>query len=197
MDWALILLAVACIVTLIWLHRKRVKPLPQGWIFGARVNGRNASIGMGERPELTKDGFAFDFPDLLDGEVHAVTRECAGLTGNLRFEWFVTGGPFIAVEQPFLPATVSIYLHTAGQDWRDPNARWYAPEAFKLIEGRHSRSIPLTGWRNVDGRLDEVRFVEALRNVGRIGIAFGSRDRRSHGVAGTGRFELLALEVAE
>ena len=189
------ILAAALIVGLArWASRRRARALPQGWIFGARVNGLNASMGMGERPTLTDGGFAFDFPPSGAGEVHAVTRDCIALGDPLRVSWRVTASEVTPVEQPDRPATVSIYLHEKGQDWSDPDARWYAPEAFPLIDGKHARTIPLTGWRNVNGQRDDARFARALRDIGRIGIAFGTADRRSHGVAGSGRFELLALE---
>ena len=189
------ILSIAAIAGIVLLMGKKARnAFPKGWIFGARINGFNASFGMGDRPTLTKNGFAFDFLEHGHGEVHAITRECTGLDDTVTMLWRGTDLDVLPVEEPDKMATISLYIHEKGLDWKDPDARWYSEFAFILKNGDNLSIFTMKDWRNVNGQSDNARFAQALRNVERVGLAFGSRDRRSHGVAGSGRFELLRLD---
>jgi hypothetical protein len=70
-----------------------------------------------------------------------------------------------------------------------------------LTPGEHTVTVRLNEtWTNVQGLPNhQLRegFAAALQNTARIGLAFGSMSRRSHGVYTTGpaRFTLLALDI--
>jgi len=188
-------------------------PPAQAWEIGPRVRGRNYSEGMPAQPSPAPGGgVAFDFPLAGRGQIDAMTTGVGPLTGahqvTLRYRIEVAPGTqFMADEMPNEPATVSLYLQRAGDNWsgsgRYASYRWYVPgqAVMPLAPGERTVKVRLDDtWTNVNGQpnsADEAGFAAALANTAQIGIAFGSSSRRSHGVYATGRarFTLIALDI--
>lgn len=188
--------------------------LDRAWEIGPLIRGRNYSLNMPLHPSISDDGWTFDFPGprARDGHVHYVTRESGPLdeARGIRVRYRVTaerGTRFVPQEMPHEEATLSLYFQTYNDDWsargRHEFARWYSPSLrqFVIEPGEHEITVMFDeNWRSVMGS-DQVRspgqFADALANVGRVGLTFGSRSRRGHGVFATGRasFELLAFDI--
>lgn len=188
-------------------------PPAEDWEIGPWVRGRNYSVGMPSHPSPGPRGtLVMEFPVAGSGQVDALTTTVGPLAGartiTLRYRVDATrGARFIADEMPNEPATVSLYFQQAGDNWsgrgRFASYRWYAPvrAVVPLSAGEHTVEVGLDEtWTNVHGQPNhQMRegFVAALQNTARIGLAFGSPSRRSHGVYATrpARFTLLGLDI--
>lgn len=188
-------------------------PPVEAWEIGPWVRGKNYSVGMPAQPAPGPRGsLLMNFPVSGTGEVDAMTTAVGPLAGarqiTLRYRVDAPRGTrFVAVEMPNEPATVSLYFQRAGDNWsgrgRYESHRWYSPAraVLPLSPGNHTVTVQLNEtWTNVQGRPNNQvpeAFAAALKNTGRIGLAFGSPSRRSHGVYATGpaRFTLLGLDI--
>ena len=186
------------------------------WDIGPDVRGRNYSVGMPLKPTpLRRGGWAFDFPypNANAGHVHAVTFDPGSLENAskivMRYRIDAARGVrFAPQEVPDQPATVSLYFQRLGDSWSGKRKyefyRWYAPTTSirQISTGEHEVVVSLAdpNWSSVEGQLAQshpVAFEAALVQTGRIGIAFGSRHLRSHGVYSTGpaKFTLLEFRI--
>jgi hypothetical protein len=188
-------------------------PPAEAWEIGPRIRGRNYSEGMPAHPSRGSRGsLMIDFPVARSGQVDAVTTAVRPLAGarQITMRYRVDAAPgtrFVAVETPDLPATVSLYFQRAGDNWsakgRYASYRWYVPAraVIPLSPGEHTVTVRFDeAWTNVNGNNNRQLsdgFASALGSTARIGIAFGSRSRRSHGVYATGpaSFTLLSLDI--
>jgi hypothetical protein len=184
----------------------------QGWEIGPDVRGVNYSQGMPLRPQIGPKGAVwFDFPP-PGGEIDALTRRIAPLTGakTITMRYRVDAAPgvrFVPSEVSGEKATVSLYFQQSGDNWtgkgRFASYRWYAPggAVMPIVPGTHSVTIALRDvWTNVWGESNTAHagaYADALEKTETLGIAFGSVGRRSHGVYATGRarFTLLSLDI--
>lgn len=187
-------------------------PSAEAWEIGPQIRGRNYSIGMPAKPNVTRNGEpTFEFPQR--GEVDALTTVVRPLAGarQITFRYRVEtarGAQLVSSETPGQTPTVSLYLQQEGDNWsargRYASYRWYVPAraVIPLKPGEHSVTVRFAEtWTNVNGvpnTQDPQGFVTALENTGRIGIAFGTSSARSHGVYATGaaRFTLLGLHIS-
>lgn len=185
------------------------------WEIGPVIDGRNYSVGLPRRPAATRTGWQFDFPYPTrdDGHVHAVSFDPGPLDRATRIvvRYRVDAhrsARFVPQEQPGTPATVSLILQRARDDWsgrgRYGSYRWYAPAAgIKTIApGEHEIAVRLDrlDWTNVNGQpavTDPRGFRAALADTSRIGLVFGSTSMRGHGVYATAsaRFTLLSFRI--
>lgn len=188
-------------------------PPAQDWEIGPWVRGKNYSVGMPAHPTAGPNGsVTMNFPVAGSGEVDALTTAVGPLAGarqiTLRYRVDAARGTrFAAVEMPHEPATVSVYFQRSGDNWsgkgRYESHRWYSPAraVMPIAPGTHTVTIRLNeAWTNVHGQANHQSpqaFSSALQNTARIGLAFGSLSRRSHGVTATGpaRFTLLNLDI--
>lgn len=188
-------------------------PPAEAWDIGPIVRGKNYSVGMPARPSPGARGsLTMDFPVAGAGQVDAWTTAVGPLAGaraiTMRYRVDAARGTrFVADETPDQAATVSLYFQQAGDTWtargRYASYRWYVPisAVMPLAPGEHTVTVRFDEtWTNVNGRPnteDPRGFAAALENTARLGIAFGSSSRRSHGVYATGpaRFTLLALNI--
>jgi hypothetical protein len=188
-------------------------PPAQAWEIGPWVRGRNYSVGMPASPSAAPGGgLAMTFPVAGRGQVDAMTTAVGPLAGarEIVVRYRVDAAPgtrFVADETPDQPATVSLYFQRRGDNWsgtgRYESHRWYSPAraVMPLSPGVHTISVRLDEtWTNVNGRPNSEApdaFAAALQETARIGLAFGSASRRSHGVYATGpaRFTLLGFDI--
>lgn len=188
-------------------------PPAEAWEIGPWVRGRNYSVGMPAQPSSGPRGeLVMDFPVAGVGQVDALTTAIGPLAGarQITVTYRVDaarGTSFIADEMPNEPATISLYFQQAGDNWssrgRSASYRWFSPghAVVPLRPGRHTITVRLDeAWTNVNGKPNHQErdgFEMALQNTARIGLAFGSPSRRSHGVYTTGpaRFTLLAFDI--
>jgi len=190
-------------------------PPAAAWEIGPWVRGRNYSVGMPASPSPAPGGgLAFDFPVAGRGQIDALTTAVGPLAGarqiTVRYRVDAARGTrFVADETPGEAATVSLYFQRAGDNWsgrgRYQSYRWYTPARFvvPLTPGEHTITVGFDEvWTNVNSQPNsnaEQRepYAAALQDTARVGIAFGSLSRRSHGVYTTGpaRFTLLGLDV--
>jgi len=190
-------------------------PADRQWQIGPIVRGENYSAGMPPRPVPTRTGWYFDFPhdSRADGHVNAVTIAPGSLAGKSQLVVHyrvrsAAGVRFVPQEQPNLPGTVSLFLQRRGDNWsgrgRHEFYRWYAPPhtVRELAPGVHRMTVDLrdAGWVSVQGRpigTAPAEFTAALRDVGQLGLVFGSSSARAHGVFATGpaRFELIDFRI--
>jgi hypothetical protein len=188
-------------------------PSAEQWEIGPWVRGKNFSVGMPAHPSPGPSGsLVMEFPVAGSGEVDALTTSVGPLAGarqiTLRYRVDAARGTrFIAHETPGEPATVSLYFQQAGDNWsgrgRFAFYRWYSPAraVVPLEPGQRTITVRLDeAWTNVNGQPAHAvpaGYAAALRDTARIGLAFGSSSRRSHGVHTTGpaRFTLLSLDI--
>lgn len=177
-----IALAVICAAIFAFIRLRPFAP-KKGWQHYGIVGGKMRSINL--------PAPSFDF-----GEPHYMTKDCNGLSGSIRVKWRFAGDVF-PVEQPGAQPLVSVHFQRKGDDWTAQGKyggyRFYSRLTFPLT-GSGEATIPLTPeqWGNVWGKQDG--FAEALRNASRVGLVFGWDGGRGHGVAGSGRFELLEFD---
>lgn len=186
------------------------------WEIGPNVRGRNYSVGMPLQPTPAKRGvwsFDFPYPNARVGHVHAVTYDPGPLNKAskivMRYRIDAARGVrFAPQETPDQLAVVSLYFQRRGDSWSGKRQyefyRWYAPPTSlqEVSPGVHEMVISLSdpNWGSVLGRTvqsNQAAFESALAQTGRIGIAFGSPGRRSHGVYSTGpaKFTLLEFRI--
>jgi len=188
-------------------------PHAEAWEIGPWVRGRNYSVGMPVRPDPGPRGsVTMEMPLAGSGEVDALTTAVGSLAGarQITMRYRVDAARdvgFVAADMPNEAASVSLYFQRAGDNWsgkgRYESHRWYSPAraVVPLTPGEHTVTVRLDEtWTNVQGRPNQEvpeAFSAALQNTARIGIAFGSLSRRSHGVYATApaRFTLLALDI--
>ena len=188
-------------------------PQATDWDIGPVIRGRNYSVGMPPHPTQARDGsLSMEFPIAGAGQVDALTTAVGPLAGARRItlRYRVDAArrtQFMADETPDQPATVSLYFQRSGDSWsgkgRFASYRWYAPgrAVVPLTPGQHSITIGFDEiWTNVNGQPSNaagIGFADAMQDTARIGIAFGSAARRSHGVYATGpaKFTLLGLDI--
>jgi hypothetical protein len=187
-------------------------PSAEEWEIGPEIRGRNYSVNMPAKPTVTRNGEpSFEFPQR--GQVDAMTTVVGPLAGarQITFRYRVEtarGAQLVSSETPGQTPTVSLYFQQEGDNWsargRYASYRWYVPgrAVIPLTPGEHSVTVRFNEtWTNVNGSpntQDPQGFASALKNAGRIGIAFGTSSARSHGVYATGpaRFTLLALDIS-
>ena len=188
-------------------------PPAHAWDIGPVIRGKNYSVGMPATPRAdARGGLTFEFPQVGRGEVDAMTTDIRSLRGAREITMVyrvdaTRGTRFVPSEQRDRPATVSIYFQRRGDNWsgrgRYGSYRWYVPgrAVLPITPGTHRVTIRLDErWTNVNGRPnteDRAGFEAALAEASKIGVAFGTSGRRSHGVAATGpaRFTLLSLDI--
>lgn len=187
-------------------------PQASAWEIGPWARGKNYSVNMPATPATNRDGhLVVDFPRHGNGEWDAMTTGVNPLAGKTRVtvKYRIDAAPgtrFIAVEEPDVTATLSLYFQRARDTWtakgKYASYRWYAPFAklVPLKAGTHTISIRLDDeWTNVMHRPNTEHpreYAAALADTARFGLAFGTPGRRSHGVAATGpaRFTLISVE---
>ncbi|KLI63044.1 hypothetical protein [Aurantiacibacter marinus] len=184
------------------------------WEIGPIIRRRNYSVGMPLHPQIDGQGWNFDFPGprQRDGHVHYVTRATGSLRDarGIRLRYRVDAqrqARFVPQENPDLPGAISLYIQRAGDDWLARGdgafARWYSPNSRlqEITPGEHELTVMFDeNWISVMGSNRERHpreFVETLVRAGRIGLTFGSRQSRGHGVYSTApaRFTLLEFAV--
>ena len=186
------------------------------WEIGPDVRGVNYSFNMPLKPTPAgKRGWSFDFPypSREAGHVHAITYNSGPLINAakiiMRYRISAARGVrFEPQESSAYPATVSLYFQRRGDNWtakrKYQHYRWYVPEhaVRKLTPGEHEIVVNLSdpNWGSVHSGLaadNAMYFREALAQTSKIGIAFGTRAARAHGVYSTGsaRFTLLQFTI--
>jgi hypothetical protein len=144
-------------VMLSWLlHSGAAVPPTEAWEIGPWARGKNYSVGMPAHPRPGPNGsLVVDLPLAGAGEVDALTTVVGPLAGakQITLRYRVDAAPgarFVAVETPNEPATVSLYLQRAGDNWtargRFASYRWYSPQraVIPLTVGRHTVTFDLT-----------------------------------------------------
>ena len=163
------------------------------------------SRGMPPQPAASQGGWSIDFPYPRRGHVNYVSFRPGPLAGrraivvDLQID-AAPGTRFVARENPGEPATVSLILQRRGDRLtaRYANYRWYAPAhtVLRLAPGRHRLTVPIDSrWTSVLGQpaaSNRRAFGDALADTDRVGLVFGTRSARGHGVFDTGPARLTA-----
>jgi hypothetical protein len=185
------------------------------WQIGPVIRGKNYSRGMPLQPTGDEKHWHFDFPHSTAerGSVHYVTIRHGPLTGKseLIVRYKVEARPgarFVSSEFADLPGVVSLYFQRSNDNWtakgRYQFYRWYAPapSVQDLSSGVHEIRVSLRdpAWISVMGKqsgMHPSEFGQALKNIERVGLVFGSQKGRGHGVFATGwaRFTFLSFEI--
>lgn len=192
----------------------------QDWEIGPVIRGKNYSVGMPLHPVQGRgQSWSFDFPRAPDargrgGHVHYVTFAPGSLAGKtkIRVRYRIDaaqGVRFVPQEFPDRTAVMSLYFQRRGDTWTAKGRyrfyRWYAPNAaVQTIEpGVHEFTLALDDprWIAVMGgtsSTNPAKFRQALEQVSRVGLVFGSNGGRGHGVYATGpaRFTLLSFHIS-
>ena len=187
-------------------------PPASEWEIGPIIRGKNYSVNMPLTPKPERGGWSFDFPvgSKAAGHVHYVTFRPGSLEGKSRItvRYRVdakAGTRFVPQETPDRAGTVSLYIQRRGDNWtakgRYQYYRWYAPAASvrQLAPGVGEISVALDDpqWEPVVGRSSAGAMREALADIDRIGLVFGSSSARGHGVYATApaRFVMTAFRI--
>lgn len=185
------------------------------WQIGPIIRSRNYSVGMPLHPEPEARGWHFDFPYPHEGagHVHYVTFNPGSLSGKSKIvmRYRVEAPPgvrFVPQETPDDPATVSLFFQRRGDNWsakrRYEYYRWYAPAATvqEIAPGLHEMTVSLLDddWISVMGSPageNGALFADAVADARSVGLVFGSRGLRGHGVYATGpaRFTLISFDI--
>lgn len=185
------------------------------WEIGPVIGARNYSQGLPPAPVPQGRGWYFDFPSPRTGggSVHYITTPTGSLDGARRIvvRYRIEaprGAQFVAEQTPDFPATVSLYFQRGGDGWSGRRGfefyRWYAPNPTmrELAPGFGEMTVSLSDpeWISVQGRAASLfprQFAEALSDSGRVGLVFGSRQARGHGVYATApaRFRLESFRI--
>jgi hypothetical protein len=184
-EYIAILLMVGAFATFMYRKRGPKKGWHVAW-----------SEGVSLQPQGT--GWAIDVPTspghLNYVQLHsppAIKRASA-----LRVRIAVEGGPFA---NPYLPnpSAATLLIQRKGQRVDDMNHRFFSGKMIELTPGEHELTIPLAveHWGGVNGEQNPEDFRKALDEVESIGIVFGGAGGRGHGISGSGRITLRALDV--
>lgn len=185
------------------------------WEIGPIIRGKNYSVGMPLAPKPERGGWSFDFPvgGKAAGHVHYVTFRPGSLADKsriiVRYRIDAKAGTrFVPQANPDRAGTVSLYLQRRGDNWnakgRYQHYRWYAPSATvrELAPGVGEISVALDDpqWISVLGQPSANNpgaMREALADVERIGLVFGSSNARGHGVyaSAPAKFTLTGFRV--
>ena len=185
------------------------------WEIGPVIRGKNYSVGMPLAPKAERGGWSFDFPvgSKAAGHVHYVTVRPGSLAGKSRIvvRYRIDAKPgtrFVPQANPDRAGTVSLYLQRRGDNWNARGNyryyRWYAPAATvrELAPGVGEISVALDDpqWISVLGQpsgSNPGAMVDALRDVERVGLVFGSSNARGHGVYTTApaKFTLTSFRI--
>ena len=178
-------------------------PAASGWEIGPVIRGKNYSVNMPPSPKPERGGWSFGFPvgSKAAGHVHYVTFRPGSLAGKARIvvRYRVdakAGTRFVPQANPDRAGTVSLYLQRRGDNWnakgRYQYYRWYASAASvrELAPGVGEISVSLDDpqWISVLGQpaaTNPGAMREALADVERVGLVFGSSNARGHGVYAT------------
>jgi hypothetical protein len=207
MIYALLILAAAAAL---WFVLRR-KPEPQGWQVGPLVKGENYSRGVElwpppDLPTRSTPGRIWAATIEPGDELDGVTRARGAVGGTIRLRYRVTGSVFPS-EAPAEPAGLTLFIQRAGDTWsatgKFASYRFYSTAFLPLEAGEHDAAIPLTQehWHNTRGAGASdlpAEFAAVLAAQGRIGLAFGWRGGRMHGVCceTPATFELLEWSAA-
>lgn len=190
-------------------------PAASDWEIGPVIRGKNYSVNMPLAPRAERGGWSFDFPvgSKAAGHVHYVTFRPGSLAGKARIvvRYRVdarAGTRFVPQANPDRAGTVSLYLQRRGDNWnargRYQYYRWYAPAASvrELAPGVGEISVALDDpqWISVLGQAAATNpgaMREALADVERVGLVFGSSNARGHGVYATApaRFVMTGFRI--
>lgn len=178
------------------------------WVIGPVFSGQSLSKGMPSSPTEHGSGFYFDFP-VGSGSVNYVQkvkdlpRLSMGQTLKIRFK--IEGqGQFVAQDANASPiASLGFILQRKGDNLSGvgmyENYRWFSQAEFILKEGEFELSaiIDEHSFGGVMGGKDPAVLLDVLRNLGSLGLCFGSAGGRGHGVFVSApiRFTLLSLEA--
>ena len=158
------------------------------------VNGWkiNWSHGLPQAPTPQGNGWVID---VQPGQsLHYVQRYPASvqegqtLTARLR-----VSGTFAGLEEQ--APCVSFIIQRKGDGMRSVGYRLFSFKSVPLTEGEHVLSATVTPaeFGDVLETIDHAAFLRVLSEAESIGLLFGSDSGRGHGVAGSGRIELLSL----
>lgn len=190
-------------------------PYAGEWEIGPVIRGKNYSVNMPPSPSPTRTGWTFDFPvgSAAAGHVHYVTFRPGSLAGKTRIVVryridAAAGTQFVPQANPNLAGTVSLYVQRSGDNWTARGSyryyRWYAPSASvrELAPGVGEISVALDDpqWISVLGQPaadNPHAMMEALADIERVGLVFGSSNARGHGVFATqpAKFTLTSFRV--
>ncbi len=210
-----IIASLAVLALLIPAASPAAAPGGAAWEIGPIIRGKNYSQGMPLRPQPTRTGWQFDFPvgSAAAGHVHYVTYRPGPISPGSRIvvRYRVdarAGTRFLPQESPDMAGTVSLYFQRRGDNWnakgRYEHFRWYAPAATvrQIAPGEQEISVRLDdpNWISVLGRTAGANpgaLEDALADIDRVGLVFGSANARGHGVYATApaRFTLLSFRI--
>lgn len=167
--------------------------VPDGWIIGPLIDGKNLSYLMPMRPLIRGTGWFVGIPPFA--HMHYATKNGQvkrHITIRYKVEGLIT-----CRERPDLPASMSFHFQREGDNWsargKYETYRWYSKQELPLTPGEHVAHINLNHdeWINVQGPDTTEQFEDAVKHMARVGIVFGSAGGRGHGVLGPATFELL------
>lgn len=190
MPDALILLVIPVAVALFFAFKWWRNRIPDGWVIGPIINGKNYSKGLPLRPEPTAGGWRLVVPER--GEPHYITRN-GTVRGRIAIRYRVTG-TFRAVEGG--NPSLSLHFQCKGDNWsakgEHESRRWYSLAEFPLVEGEHTATAELVPeqWVSVMGQSGPAEFAAALTSIARVGVVMGGPNGRGHGVRGPGTVEV-------
>lgn len=185
------------------------------WEIGPIIRGKNYSVGLPSHPTPKGKGWYFDFPypSETQGHVHYVTVRRGSLVGKSKIvvRYRIDAAPevkFIPREFPHRTATITLYFQRKNDSWtargRYNFFRWFAATSTmqSVAPGLYELTVRLDApnWGSVMGQqsgLHPAEFRAALSEADRVGLLFGSRGGRGHGVFATGpaRFTMLSFNV--
>ncbi|MDE0879956.1 MAG: hypothetical protein OSB00_15040 [Sphingomonas bacterium] len=164
-----------------------------GWSIGPLVHGDNYSRNMPSVPTKLAGGV---WSVLIEpgAELDGVTIARGPVTGSIFLRYRVTGDGLYPSEVPGEEPILTVYLQRKGDNWSGAGKydgyRFYRIAPLPLTPGEHEAMVPLEAREFVGvsgaGAWDlGSLFTEALASNGRIGLAFGHRHGRMHGVETT------------
>lgn len=197
MDMSVILLLLGLAALAAWAYKRGQRPhyreSMQPWSI-------NWSQGFPKSPAMTGSGWRIDFPadpshHLNYVQWYKMPRLREGQTVSARIR--VTGGPFVFLETPSQPPTITLLIQRKQDNMASPGYRYYSKATMPLAAGEYTMTVPLTieHWGDVIAPADRTAFLRVLAEAESIGLIFGGPGGRGHGVSGTGSVELLSLEV--
>lgn len=191
-DVILIGLIIAALAALL-LYRlgflKKREP-KTGWSIGPIFEGRNYSTGMPARPTPLAGG-VWTVTINPGAELDGITMPRGPISGAIKLRYRVTGtglAPFVKPnEQPDGPAMLTLYMEKAGDNGYIETNRWYTIVPLSLEPGEYDLTVPfaLDVWDDMGGAWASSlpdQFAATLADSGRIGMGFGWRGGRMHGV---------------